>query len=132
MIYKTGGCSVSTYDRKITKIGNSYGITFPKELLKEAKISYGDKVSVELMERKITREKEEDITLPEGVDHDLMKLLSDVIQEHDTACKGLVDKQMANPSEKVVYLTANQVITINTMQIEIYSPGELIRVKSPD
>src|SRR5699024_3765938 len=39
---------------------------------------------------------------------------------------------MANPSEKVVYLTANQVITINTMQIKIYSPGEQIGVKSPD
>lgn len=39
---------------------------------------------------------------------------------------------MANPSEKVVYLTANQVITINTMQIKIYSPGEQIGVKSTD
>src|SRR5699024_11471524 len=39
---------------------------------------------------------------------------------------------MANPSEKVVYLTANQVITINTMQIKIYSPGEQIGMKSPD
>src|SRR5699024_11774066 len=29
-------------------------------------------------------------------------------------------------------LTANQVITINTMQIKIYSPGEQIGVKSPD
>jgi len=36
--------------------------------------------------------KKEDITLPEGVDHDFMKLLSDVIQEHDTVFKGLVDK----------------------------------------
>src|SRR5699024_7659646 len=92
MLYKTGGCSMSTYDRKITKIGNSYGITFPKELLKKAKISYGDQVSIELTEGKITMKKKEDITLPEGVDHDFMKLLSDVIQEHDTAFKGLVDK----------------------------------------
>jgi len=39
---------------------------------------------------------------------------------------------MANPPEKVVYLTANQVITINTMQIKIYSPGEHTGVKSPE
>src|SRR5699024_9465019 len=39
---------------------------------------------------------------------------------------------MANPSEKVVYLSANQVITINTMQIKIYSRVEQIGVKSPD
>src|SRR5699024_1938805 len=92
MLYKTGGCSMSTYDRKITKIGNSYGITFPKELLKEAKISYGDQVSVELMEGKITMEKKEDITLPEGVAPDFMQLLTDVNQGHDTAITGVVDK----------------------------------------
>src|SRR5699024_3696768 len=39
---------------------------------------------------------------------------------------------MANPSEKDVYLTANQFITINTMQIKIYSLVEQIGVKSPD
>lgn len=83
---------MSTYERKITKIGNSYGVTFPKELLKEAKISYGDHVSVELTDGQITMKKKEDITLPKGVDKDFMKLLSDVIEEHDTAFKGLVDK----------------------------------------
>lgn len=39
---------------------------------------------------------------------------------------------MPAPSEKTVYLTANQVITINTIQIKIYSPGEQTGVKNPD
>jgi death-on-curing protein len=33
--------------------------------------------------------------------------------------------------ENIVYLTTNQVITINTVQIRLYSPQELVGVKSP-
>jgi len=80
------------YQRKVTKIGNSYGVTFPKELLKEAKIAYGDNVSVELKDGKIVLERIEEIKLPDGVDSEFMEVLSDVIKEHETAFKGLVDK----------------------------------------
>jgi antitoxin MazE len=83
---------MNDYERKLTKIGNSYGITFPKEILKEAGITYGDTVQMELKEGKITLHKKEEITLPEGVDHDFMSILTDVIREHDVAFKGLVDK----------------------------------------
>lgn len=79
-------------ERKVTKIGNSYGITFPREILKEADISYGDEVRMEVKNKKIILQKKEEIPLPDGVDHDFMKLLSDVIKEHDVAFKGLVDK----------------------------------------
>lgn len=34
-------------------------------------------------------------------------------------------------ADRIVYLTANQVITINTMQIKIFSPKEQIGVKEP-
>ncbi|HLR71790.1 MAG TPA: AbrB/MazE/SpoVT family DNA-binding domain-containing protein [Pseudogracilibacillus sp.] len=80
------------YRRKVTKIGNSYGVTFPKELLKEAKISYGDNVSVELKDGKIVLQREEEIKLPDGVDSEFMETLTDVIKEHETAFKGLVDR----------------------------------------
>ena len=84
--------SMEKYRRKITKIGNSYGVTFPKELLKEAKISYGDNVSVELKDGKIVLQREEEIKLPDGVDSEFMETLTDVIKEHETAFKGLVDR----------------------------------------
>lgn len=45
---------MSNYERKLTKVGNSYGITFPKEILKEAGITYGDTVKMELKDGKIT------------------------------------------------------------------------------
>src|SRR5690625_3136570 len=39
---------------------------------------------------------------------------------------------MTHNPKKVIYLTTNQVITINTMQIKIYSPLEQIGVKEPN
>lgn len=53
-------------ERKITKIGNNYGITIPTSLLKEADISYGDYVRVELEERKIVLQKKNIVKLPRG------------------------------------------------------------------
>ncbi|WP_047986562.1 AbrB/MazE/SpoVT family DNA-binding domain-containing protein [Ornithinibacillus californiensis] len=83
---------MSNYERKLTKVGNSYGITFPKEILKEAGITYGDTVKMELKDGKITLHKKEEIILPEGVDQEFMSVLTDVIKEHDVAFKGLVEK----------------------------------------
>ncbi|HLQ71666.1 MAG TPA: AbrB/MazE/SpoVT family DNA-binding domain-containing protein [Bacillota bacterium] len=79
-------------ERKVTKIGNSYGITFPKELLKEAGISYGDHVQLELEKGNIILHKKEKVKLPNGIDNDFLDIVNDVIREHDTAFKGLVDK----------------------------------------
>ncbi len=83
---------MTKYERKITKIGNSYGITLPKRLLKEANISYGDNVTVEVKDGKIMLQRVEEIKLPDGVDNEFMELLTDVIKEHETAFKGLVER----------------------------------------
>ncbi|MFZ3579881.1 AbrB/MazE/SpoVT family DNA-binding domain-containing protein [Virgibacillus sp. DJP39] len=83
---------MDSIERKVTKIGNSYGITFPLDFLKEAGISYGDNVSLKLKDGNIILQKKEEIKLPEGVDSDFMDVLNDVIKEHDAAFKGLVDK----------------------------------------
>jgi death-on-curing protein len=34
--------------------------------------------------------------------------------------------------DEIVYMTANQIITINTVKIRIYSPGEPMVVKDPN
>ena len=80
------------YERRVTKIGNSYGITIPTELLKQVGLAQGDDVQVEVKEGKIVLRKKEQLTLPEGVDAEFMDILNDVIKEHDKAFKGLVDK----------------------------------------
>ncbi len=80
------------YERKVTKIGNSYGITIPNELLREVGLARGDDVQVNVKDGKIVLRKKEHITLPEGVDAEFMDILNDVIKEHDKAFKGLVDR----------------------------------------
>jgi antitoxin MazE len=80
------------YERRVTKIGNSLGITIPTDLLKQVGLAQGDDVQVEVVEGKIVLRKKEQLTLPEGVDAEFMDILNDVIKEHDQAFKGLVDK----------------------------------------
>ncbi|MDC3413515.1 AbrB/MazE/SpoVT family DNA-binding domain-containing protein [Aquibacillus sp. 3ASR75-11] len=80
------------FERKVTKIGNSFGITLPTELLKQVGLSQGDDVQVEVKDEKIVLRKKEQITLPEGVDDEFMDILNDVIKKHDKAFKGLVDR----------------------------------------
>lgn len=80
------------FARKVTKIGNSFGVTFPKELLKQVGLTHGDDVQVEVKDGKIVLRKKEQVTLPEGVDTEFMDILKNVIDEHDKAFKGLVDR----------------------------------------
>ncbi|MDQ0257551.1 putative addiction module antidote [Evansella vedderi] len=80
------------FERKVTKIGNSFGITLPAELLREVGLSQGDDVQVEVKDGKIVLRKKEQINLPEGVDAEFMDILNDVIKEHDKAFKGLVNR----------------------------------------
>ncbi|QTN00747.1 AbrB/MazE/SpoVT family DNA-binding domain-containing protein [Sediminibacillus dalangtanensis] len=80
------------FERKVTKIGNSFGITIPTELLKQVGLALGDEVQVEVKDRKIVLRKKEQVALPEGVDAEFMEILNDVIKEHDKAFKGLVDR----------------------------------------
>lgn len=80
------------FERKVTKIGNSYGITLPADLLKEVGLIYGDQVQVEEKDGNILLSKKENITLPEGVDAEFLSILNEVITEHDEAFKGLVNR----------------------------------------
>ena len=80
------------FERKVTKVGNSYGITLPNELLQKVGLTHGDDVQVDVQDGKIVLRKKEQVRLPEGVDAEFMDVLNDVINEHDKAFKGLVNR----------------------------------------
>ncbi|GAA0289081.1 putative addiction module antidote [Gracilibacillus halotolerans] len=80
------------FERKVMRVGNSFGITLPIEILKQVGLAHGDDVQVEVKDGNIVLRKKEHITLPEGVDAEFMDILNDVIKEHDKAFKGLVDR----------------------------------------
>lgn len=84
--------SLEQIERKVTKIGNSIGITLPPEILKQVGLTQGDDVQVEVKDGKIILRKKEQLKLPDGVDADFMEILNDVIKEHDKAFKGLVNR----------------------------------------
>lgn len=63
------------YERKITKIGNSYGITLPQEILKEAGMNYGDSVEIVKVDDTISIQKKKDIKLPKGLSSDFFEVL---------------------------------------------------------
>lgn len=80
------------FERKVTKIGNSFGVTLPNELLRQVGLSQGDDVQIKVKDGKIVLQKKERITLPDGVDPEFMNILNDVIKEHNKAFKGLVNR----------------------------------------
>ncbi|AQQ54190.1 AbrB/MazE/SpoVT family DNA-binding domain-containing protein [Planococcus lenghuensis] len=80
-------------ERRITKIGNSLGLTLPNEALKALNINKGDEVQVELVGNQIIIKKTpEMIPLPEGVPADFFNVLEEEMEAHREALKGLVNR----------------------------------------
>ncbi|QKY68981.1 AbrB/MazE/SpoVT family DNA-binding domain-containing protein [Lentibacillus sp. CBA3610] len=79
-------------NRKVTKVGNSYGITFPKELMKEAGISYGDNIQLESHDGEIVLKKSQQVQLPEGVSDDFFEVLERNTKKHEKTIQELVDR----------------------------------------
>lgn len=80
-------------ERKVTKFGNSLGITMT-DALKQIGLDQGDMVSIdvspvtgEIVIRKSTR-----VSLPEGISKDFMDTLTDVMEEYDQTLRGLKDR----------------------------------------
>ena len=80
-------------ERKVTKFGNSLGITMT-DALKQIGLDQGDIVSIdanpdtgEIIIRKSTK-----VSLPEGLSADFMDTLTDVMEEYDQTLKGLKDR----------------------------------------
>ncbi|MUV38612.1 hypothetical protein JNUCC1_02466 [Lentibacillus sp. JNUCC-1] len=79
-------------ERKITKIGNSYGITLPKQLLKEANMNYGDQLQMKVKDGDIVLSKKKEVKLPEGLSEDFFEVLERNTQKHKSTIEDLVDR----------------------------------------
>lgn len=80
-------------ERKVTKFGNSLGITMT-DALKQIGVDQGDIVAIdvnpdtgEIVIRKSTK-----VSLPDGISTDFMDTLTDVIEEYDQTLRGLKDR----------------------------------------
>ena len=79
-------------ERKITKIGNSLGITFPADVLKQIEVSLGDQVNIELRNDEIVITKSKKVNLPKGISSDFFDVLNETITNYDTTLRRLKDR----------------------------------------
>lgn len=80
-------------ERKVTKFGNSLGITMT-DALKQVGLDQGDIVSIEVNPAagEIIIKKSTKVSLPEGISADFMDTLTDVMEEYDQTLRGLKDR----------------------------------------
>ncbi|CAH1219044.1 hypothetical protein PAECIP111892_04650 [Paenibacillus auburnensis] len=80
-------------ERKITKFGNSLGITM-MDAFKQIDLELGDTVQIEVHPQsgEIVIKKSAKVTLPAGISEDFMDCLSEVINEYDETLKRLKDR----------------------------------------
>jgi antitoxin MazE len=80
-------------ERKVTKFGNSLGITMT-EALKQIGLDLGDIVSIDVKEGsdEIIIKKVQKVSLPAGISADFLETLSQVMSEYDETLKGLKDR----------------------------------------
>ncbi|CAH8704966.1 AbrB family transcriptional regulator [Paenibacillus thiaminolyticus] len=80
-------------ERKVTKFGNSLGITMT-DALKQIGLEQGDTVSIDVNQSsgEITIKKANKVTLPEGISDEFMQSLADVINEYDQTLRNLKDR----------------------------------------
>ncbi|MEK5059781.1 AbrB family transcriptional regulator [Paenibacillus sp. FSL H7-0326] len=80
-------------ERKVTKFGNSLGITMT-DALKQIGLEQGDTASIDVNPAtgEILIKKSTKVSLPEGISVDFMDTLTDVIEEYDQTLRGLKDR----------------------------------------
>jgi antitoxin MazE len=80
-------------ERKVTKFGNSLGITMT-EALKQIGLKLGDTVLIDVSKTngEIVIRKANKVSLPAGISSDFIENLSQVMEEYDETLKGLKDR----------------------------------------
>lgn len=80
-------------ERKVTKFGNSLGITMT-EALKQIGLELGDIVHIDVKETdgEIVIRKANKVELPSGISPDFLETLSQVMEQYDDTLKGLKDR----------------------------------------
>ncbi|HET7627878.1 MAG TPA: AbrB/MazE/SpoVT family DNA-binding domain-containing protein [Bacillales bacterium] len=79
-------------ERKVTKIGRSYGVTIPIEMLREHGIEPGDYVNVKSVDGMISISKSRKVDLPEGISPDFFEVLERNTKKHHETFHGLKDR----------------------------------------
>ncbi len=85
--------AVKQVERKVTKIGNSLGVTLPGEVLTHLGISQGDDIRFSLEDGKVSIKKRHDINLDglEDIDQEFLEGVKVLFDNFDDALRNLAD-----------------------------------------
>lgn len=89
-----GQMVMDKFERKVTKIGNSLGLTLPQELYQKLNITQGDVLSLEFNENndEIVIKKSKKVSMPEGINPKFLEAFSNSINQYDKTFKDLVTR----------------------------------------
>lgn len=82
-------------ERKVTKIGNSLGVTLPQEVLDHIKVKQGDEIKFKLEDNgKVTIRKYTpmDYDVLDEIDEEFLAGLKDLFDNYDNTLRNLADK----------------------------------------
>jgi putative addiction module antidote len=82
--------SVKELERKVSKMGNSLGVTMT-ESLKSLNINLGDSVKINVRGDEIIIKKIPYVTLPQGICPEFFTILKEISEEYDQALNELKD-----------------------------------------
>ncbi len=87
--------AVKEMERKVTRIGNSLGLTLPQEVLKHANIKQGDEIKFHLEEDGtviIKKHNPINVEVLEGIDQEFIEGLKDLFDNYDQTLENLADR----------------------------------------
>lgn len=87
-----GAVQMERIHRKVTKIGNSLGVTFNKELLNKIHVSLGDDLEVIVNEEEGEIVLRKPLTVPQGLDPRFFDVLKTNVEQYRKAIEGLKDR----------------------------------------
>lgn len=78
--------------RKVTKIGNSLGVTFNKDLLNKINVGLGDDLEIIVNENEGEIVLRKSPTVPKGIDPRFFELLQTNVEQYRKTIEGLKDR----------------------------------------
>ncbi|GIN69911.1 hypothetical protein J14TS2_03860 [Bacillus sp. J14TS2] len=87
--------AVKQVERKITKIGNSLGVTLPPEVLKHLKAQQGDGIKFEFEEDgsvSVKKSKDLNVDVLTDIDQDFLDGLQDLFENYDDTLRNLANR----------------------------------------
>lgn len=87
--------AVKEVERKITKIGNSLGVTFPQEVLEHLKVKQGESVVFQISgDGEVTFRKRPAVNVAgfEDIDEEFLEGMKEMFHQYDNTLRNLVNR----------------------------------------